>query len=371
MKMEKIPSLYIHVPFCQHICFYCDFPKILASCFSHEKYISSLIEEIGSFDISDDSLETVYIGGGTPTALDNGSFKKLISYVSSRFKNLKEFTIEANPESIDEEKCSIMEEGNVNRVSIGVEANDPRLLNVLGRRHSKEDVVKGVALLRKHGIDNINLDFIYSLPSEDDSYIEKDMDLIRELSPNHVSFYSLQVEEGTVFYNEGMETDDDRSADQYERIVKELHELGYERYEVSNFAKKGFESKHNLTYWHDLGYYVAGLGASGYMPSFYENGDGKRYVNSRSMTRYMKREGTSEERITEKDAELEYLMLNLRLADGFPLSDFESRFNVSFLSKYEKEIEETKDSIEINDRVKIKPEFLYVMDSILLKIIKQ
>ncbi len=367
--MENIHSLYIHIPFCDHICAYCDFPKILSSCFSHETYISSLIEEIDSLKIADDSLETIYIGGGTPTALDVESFTRILTYLSSRFRDVKEFTIEANPESIDEEKCRIMKENGVNRVSIGVEVNDSGLLNVLGRKHSKDDVVRGVSLLREHGIDNINLDFIYSLPSKDDSYIDKDIDLIKELDPDHVSFYSLQIEEGTLFYNKKMEVDDDRSADQYERINKELGSLGYERYEVSNFAKKGFESKHNLTYWHDLGYYAAGMGASGYLPSYYENGDGLRYTDSRSMTNYLKREGVYKERITKKDEEFEYLMLNLRLKEGFLLSDFESRFRVSFLEKYKKEIEETKDYLQIDESVKIKPRFLFVMDSILLKIL--
>ncbi len=364
-----ITSLYIHIPFCKHICAYCDFPKVVSDCFPHDKYIDSLIEEIDSLHIKDNSLKTVYIGGGTPTALDVSSFRRLISYIYSRFQNLEEFTLEANPESIDEERCRIMKECHVNRVSLGVEVNDPQLLDVLGRKHTKEDVVRSLSLLREHGINNINLDFIYSLPSEDDSYIDKDIELIKELDPQHVSFYSLQIEEGTLFYNRKVSTDDDRSADQYEEITEKLEKLGYTRYEVSNFAKEGFESKHNKVYWHDEGYYAAGLGASGYYPSYYENRDGRRYTNSRSLTRYIKREGIYEERITKKDEEFEYIMLNLRLREGFSLKDFKERFGYDFLVEYREKIDEVKEYLTIDERVRIKPEYTFVMDAVLLKIL--
>ncbi len=361
-----IHSLYIHIPFCDEICSYCDFAKVFTYTFSHEKYLDELIKEIDEEKIPDNSLNTIYIGGGTPSSLSRDELELLLSYLHKRFPDVEEFTMEANPESLTSDKIDILSEYHVNRVSLGAQSVNPEILSSLNRHHDMTDIERCVNDLKRHGITNINLDFIYGHEEMTDKDIDDDIDFAFSLSPTHLSFYSLQIEEGTLLYNQKKKSqDEDQLRITYDHILKRLEDNGYHRYEVSNFAKPGFESKHNLTYWHDEEYYAAGLSASGYV-------NRTRFTNTRSMNHYlMGNRNPNMETIDERNEEFEFLMLNLRLVNGFSLSEFHSRFKKDFTVSYKKEIEKVVDYTEIqNGHFRIKKEFLYTMDSILLDILK-
>ncbi len=361
-----IPSLYIHIPFCEKICNYCDFAKVLSSSSDTGKYIDRLLNEISSLNIKDDSLETVYIGGGTPTCLNNKGLTRLLSYLHDHFPHLKEFTIEGNPESLTHKKAALLKKYGVNRVSLGVQSANEETLKYLGRNHNLKDVIEAVSYLRECGIDNINLDFIYGLPKETTTDLKKDIDFALSLNPTHLSFYALQIEESTIFYNRRLiPLDDDMERDLYDYLRKVLREHGYSRYEVSNFSKPNFESLHNKNYWHDGQYYAAGLSASGYVVN-------ERYTDTRSLTRYMNGfTDRKKEVIDEETEEFEFLMLNLRLEKGFELEEFSKRFQKDFLKSYAENIDKVRDSLLITDKsVAIIPDKLYIMDNILLDLLK-
>ena len=361
-----IPSLYLHIPFCDSLCHYCDFGKVLTGTFSQEKYIDSLLIELDSLAIPDDSLNTIYIGGGTPSALKPELLTRLLSRLHSSFPSVTEFTMECNPESLSEEKVKIMSQYGVNRVSLGVQTFQSSLLSSSNRKHSKEQVFQSVSLLKKHGITNINLDFIYGIHGQTLSMIKEDIDTALFLKPTHLSFYSLQIEEGTVFYiNKVKAKSDDRMSEMYKKILVNLENHGYYRYEVSNFSKVGKESLHNLTYWHDKEYFACGLGASGYVNDI-------RYKNTLLMNKYLAGNYRhEEEKISIYDHEFEYLMLHLRLIEGFSLDEFKKLFNKDFLSSYKKNIAEIKDYVSVKDgRFSIKKKYIYTMDQILLSLLK-
>lgn len=358
-------ALYLHIPFCDHLCHYCDFPKVLTGTFSEDAYLDALLKEIESFSIPPHSLKTVYIGGGTPSALSIRNLEKLLSYLHQHFVPLEEFTVEANPESLNEEKMILFKKYGVNRISLGVESSDDGILKRINRAHRISDVEKTISLLKKNEFKNINLDFIYGLEGTDLLDIRKDLDFALKEDVTHLSFYSLQIEEGTVFHNRNVRTDGDSLlASEYEEIVRTLEAHGFYRYEVSNFAKKGYESKHNLTYWNDQTYYAAGLGASGYLGNL-------RFVNTKSMNHYLAgKTHISEEKITIYDHEFEYLMLHLRLVSGFSIQEFDSLFGKDFLSYYRKGLEKVEDYVEIRDGFfHIRPQYLYTMDNILLSLL--
>lgn len=365
-RREIVSSLYIHIPFCDNICNYCDFSKVLVRCFDQKQYIHCLIREIESYNIKNHSLKTIYIGGGTPSVLSLDNLETLLEFLDNHFSGVEEFTLEANPESLSEDKISLLSKYHVNRVSLGVQTVSDDLLRKLNRKHTKKDVIHCVNLLRKHGINNINLDFIYGIPGSNRQDTIDDIELISDLNPEHISFYSLQIEEGTVFSIQKIQPyDDDKMREEYDFINQELTAKGYERYEVSNFSKKGFQSMHNKTYWKDRPYYGCGVSASGYLSN-------RRYTNTKSITHYLEGKTIqSEEILTEPEMEFEYLMLNLRLVEGFSILDFRERFRKNFLSSYKKEIETCNQDLIIEENnVRIKPEKIYIMDSILLKLLK-
>jgi len=323
-------SAYIHIPFCSSICGYCDFCKLLYRPDWAEEYLLSLKKEICDSLPKEGALfETIYVGGGTPTSLEDEEFRSFLLFLSSFLAKGGEFTVEANPESLSESKAKIMAEAGVNRLSVGLESSHPTRLAQMGRRHRPEDVVACLKRARENGIANLNVDLIYALPGETMAELKEDIAYLLSLGATHISTYSLTIPEGTVFHNRGYrEAPEDDSADQYEEILRELRAAGYERYEVSNFAKPGFRSRHNQCYWKDEEYYGFGLGASGYV-------GGVRYTNVKSLSSYLKgKRRAEEEKVTPKD-DLEYFLLtNLRLSDGFSLTRFEKRFGFSFDSHF-------------------------------------
>lgn len=321
MRTKTNPkALYVHIPFCQHICGYCDFPKVQYFEKFSKPYLKCLKREFKKKKVSP-LLDTIYIGGGTPTALSDAEFKDLLEFIKPYATQVKEYTIEANPESLSDEKLDIMLANKVNRLSIGVESSDDLTLMTMGRSYSFSMVKDAVKRAKKKGFTNINLDLIIGLPHVSANQVRKDLDALLELKPTHLSIYSLTVHPNTKFALDGVkEPDPDLIRDYYDYVHKTLTRKGFIHYEVSNFALPGYESIHNQVYWKDEEYYGLGLAASGYVNSY-------RYTNCPSLYKYNdgKIKGIQEKIRKKQDVEY-YVMLNLRTINGIDLNVFKEKF---------------------------------------------
>ncbi len=334
--MTRPNSLYVHIPFCRHICAYCDFPKVVYKDDWAKSYLGALFSELKQRNIG--KVKTVYIGGGTPTSLCEEDFSRLLETLSKHLDKEYEFSIEANPETLNESKAAILSKYGVNRVSIGMQTSSPRLLKLLGRRHDFEDVKRAVALLKGQGISNINVDLMYGLPMETLEEVQADLDAFLSLDVPHISAYSLILEPGTAFYAKGIKplSDDEQQA-QFEVLRDFLQAHGYHRYEISNFARDGFECVHNKTYWKDERYYAIGMGASGYV------GD-TRYVNTKNLEKYLRGEYEGEVETLDETSMIEdFLLCNLRLVEGFDPTAFQKRFGRSFEDRFGDKAEDLVD----------------------------
>lgn len=331
--MTRPNSLYVHIPFCRHICAYCDFPKVLYKEDWAKSYLGALFSEIQERDVQ--TCHTIYLGGGTPTSLGEEDLDRLLAFLSTYLEEGGEYSVEANPETLTEAKARILKKHGVNRVSIGMQTSSPKLLKKLGRAHTFADVEKAVALLKKEGITNINVDLMYGLPEETIGDVRQDLVAFFSLDVPHVSAYSLILEKGTAFYvNKIRPLDDDAQQEQFEIIRDALKEHGYARYEISNFAKDGFQCQHNKTYWKDEPYYGVGLGAAGYLGQ-------TRYVNTKNLSSYLKGEYQGEVETLDRASEIEdYLLTNLRLVEGFDPKVFHARFGIEFAEMYRAQINE-------------------------------
>ena len=333
MKMSDVKSLYVHIPFCSEICSYCDFVKVYKKEDLIDRYLEVLKSEINSIPVR--VLKTIYIGGGTPSCLSEKQLEKLLKMLSVfSLENEYEFTMEANPESLSENKIKLLSKYGVNRVSLGIQTFNEKLLKLLNRRHTKEDVFTVVNSLKKSGIENYSFDFIYSLPFQHIEDINRDLDIALSLNPKHLSFYSLLVEEHTMLYIKGYkEASDVIQREMYDFIYGKLKENDFHRYEISNFARKGYESMHNKVYWHDQKYYAVGVSASGYIDNY-------RYTNTKSIDKYIAGDNNKDiEYIDLEDNIVEYIMLGLRLDEGLSLSDFNSKFGFDFIDRYKVQID--------------------------------
>lgn len=358
-------SVYIHIPFCKTICSYCDFCKV----FYHEKWVFKYLEclkrEVEDI-YNNENIETIYIGGGTPSTLPIKYLVKLFEIIKLfHIQNLKEFTFECNVKDITKELLEILKENKVNRLSIGIESFQEEKLKQMGRRHTFEEAEEKINLCRSLGFSNINIDLIYGFSFEDKKVLKWDLQKMLLLKPEHISVYSLIVEEGTLFYlNKAKRLEDDEDAELYEMVCKILKKKGYQHYEVSNFAKIGYESIHNLRYWKNLEYYGFGLSASGYM-------DKVRYTNTRSLTKYLKNEYTGEkELLTKQDIMDNHLMLGFRLTNGFNVQEFEKIYDVKLEETYPINPLLKNGNLKLKKgNIFINPDKLYIMNEILLKMI--
>lgn len=324
MMKNKPQALYIHIPFCEHICDYCDFPKLQYFRNFAKKYLDSLEKELCSYHI-DHQLQTIYVGGGTPTALEDDLFLKLLQMIAPYSEDVKEYTFEANPESLSINKLKMMREYGVNRLSIGVESTDNSILAIINRKHTFEDVETAIFNARKMGFDNINVDLIIGLPNVTKAHLTKDIENILSLDVEHISCYSLTVHPHTVFHIKGIvEPQEEFAREAYDTVDTLLAEAGYIHYEISNWAKPGRESVHNYTYWKDEQYYGLGLGAAGYIKDI-------RYTNTRNLEEYNSGHYIAEkELVTIEDDKLYFIMLSLRTIRGIILSEYQQRFNEDF-----------------------------------------
>lgn len=358
-------SAYIHIPFCKSICSYCDFCKMLCYGPWITKYLNELAKEIND-KYNKEELDTIYIGGGTPSALSLKDIKYLLDIVTifKVSKNL-EYTFECNINDINEELLTLLKHYGVNRLSIGIESFDQNKLEFMERFHTFEEASNNIKLCRKLGFNNINVDLIYGIPHENLQILKKDIDLILKLDVDHISTYSLIIENNTKVGNSKMipiKEDEDRKM--YDYIISKLESKKYNRYEISNFAKKGKESKHNLNYWNNNRYYGFGLGASGFI------GD-VRYDNTRSLTDYLKGKYVLKQDFMTKEAMMDNeLMLGFRKTDGINLQEFVDKYDVNMQEAYP--LQKFLNSGEIiydNGYVYINPNYLYVMNEILVKLL--
>ncbi len=325
--------LYVHVPFCKHICFYCDF--------CHTVYQESLVDQwLDALEIELKEKEvnpfqkTIYIGGGTPTSLSFLQLERLLILLDPYRSVCEEYTIEVNPETMTEEKCILLQKHGINRVSIGLQSSDDEMLRKIGREHTFQNVREVVMMFQKAGIENISLDIMYSLPGSSLQMLKKTIDDAIALQPKHLSLYSLTIEPNTVFERKNIQPLDlETETDMYEYICSELPKRGYQQYEISNFCIPGYESQHNIGYWHYDDFYGISCGASGK-----ENHE--RYDNVSHVAKYLKNPLETEKiPLSLNDEKFEMIMMSLRLVEGLPISLYENRFHCSFKSDYGEKVQ--------------------------------
>ncbi len=320
-------SLYIHIPFCEKKCFYCSFAVSIGQENRVDEYLQVLEKEMNLY--KGVSLKTIYVGGGTPSFLDENQIEKLFFLIKENFQcnDVVEWTFEINPESITEYKAKLLKAFGVNRISLGIQSTDNQVLEELGRTHDSERGNKSFYLLRECGFKNINVDLIFSLPDQRMKQIEEDLLQITKMNCEHVSLYSLDVEKNSrLFAKNIIQLDESIQKDQYEFVCQFLKSKGYFQYEISNYSKKGKESLHNINHWQGGNYIGVGMSAHSHF-------DGLRVANVDKFMEYLKRaqEGRtftqSEERLDKHQRFLESLLFGLRMNEGVNVSFLEKRFD--------------------------------------------
>ena len=313
-----IKNCYIHIPFCSKICSYCDFCKLYYDEKFVDKYLNELEKEIKT-TYKGEVLDTIYIGGGTPSSLSIKELTKLFEILKIFNKSETiEFTIESNFENITEDKLLLYKKYGINRLSFGLESINKKNLSFLNRDINKNKISNIINTCRELGFNNINVDLMYALPVEDISILKKDLEYIFSLDVEHISTYSLMIEDHTMLKINGITSiSEDLDYEMYKLICKEMKKYNYDHYEISNFSKTGYYSRHNLCYWNNNNYYGFGLGASSYIGN-------KRITNTRSINKYLSGEYILEDtKLTTKDL-IEYkIMLNLRKAEGISLDEID------------------------------------------------
>lgn len=327
--MDAPRCLYVHVPFCERKCPYCAFNSYAGSRRNEaDAYLDALLIELASLGRFLE-LDTIYVGGGTPTALEPAAFGRLLQGLQAVAGRPLEWTVEANPGTVTEDHLAALVSAGVNRISMGVQSMDPEGLRRMGRIHTADDVRQTVEALRAHGITNVNLDLIYGQPGQDVDAFIADVEAVLELEPDHLSLYALQYEDGTAFTRERdagrlEEAAEELVIAQFHAARERLARAGFEQYEVSNFARPGRRSLHNLNYWRNLPYFGIGAGAWGCV-------DGYRLLNEsdpRTYTRRVLDEGAayvSKETLGPKETYVETLASGLRTTEGVDLAALRER----------------------------------------------
>ena len=361
--MNSVKSAYIHIPFCNSICSYCDFCKIYYNGDIVSRYLKALEKEIKSY-YKNEKLNTIYIGGGTPSSLNINELKELFKIIDILKKeNNCEITFECNIDSIDLEKLKFLYEKGVNRLSIGIESFNKDIIKYLNRKHTKEEAIKKIKLAKKVGFNNINIDLMYAIPIENMDILKEDLKTIISMDVEHISTYSLIIEPHTILYNNKADyIDQDIDFEMYKLICKELKEKNYIHYEISNFAKKGYESRHNLVYWNNMNYYGFGVGASGYINNI-------RYDNTKSISKYIDGNYVLKKDILNFNTIIENeFILGLRKIKGIRLSEFKEKygFDVTDIPIVLKLIDEKKLNIK-NDYLYIYNNYIYQENDILVE----
>ncbi|MDQ0416234.1 oxygen-independent coproporphyrinogen-3 oxidase [Croceifilum oryzae] len=330
-------AIYLHIPFCTHKCFYCDFTAYVVEGQPVEEYLTAIDREmeVTVSQVPPGEIEAIFIGGGTPTVLNPSQMKRFLTSIRQYFPNWSphiEYTIEANPGTTTPELLDVMREGGINRISFGAQTFREDLLKDIGRIHGVSDIERSVRQAREAGFDNLSLDLMFGLPKQTVQDVKDTLERAVGLQPEHFSAYSLKVEEGTLFHHLyerkklPLPSEDDE-AQMYLLTRQYLAEHGYDQYEVSNFAKPGRTSRHNKTYWYNQEYYGLGTGAHGYM-------DGVRFANIKGVKEYNARLQKGERPVAEsyqvdRNEDIEnFMILGLRLMEGVSKDTFRERYSI-------------------------------------------
>lgn len=356
-------SIYIHIPFCSNICSYCDFCKF----YYNEKWVDNYLNELEKeikINYKNEIINTIYIGGGTPSSLNIKQLNKLFEIISYfNLSNDVEFTIECNID-VEEEKLKLFKKNNVNRISIGVQTVNEKHLKLLNRNHTKEIVRNKINIVKKY-FDNINIDLMYALPNETLEELKKDLDFYLSLDIHHISTYSLIIEPNTKLYIDKIDCiDEDLDYEMYKLINNTLKENCYIHYETSNYSKLGYESKHNLTYWNNNEYYGFGIGASGYINNL-------RYDNTRSYNNYINGNYIKEKHeLSIKEKIENEFILGFRKINGININEFKEKYDIDILDieAVKRMLNEGKLIIE-DDNIKISENYIYISNNILVEFI--
>ena len=361
--MSNIKSAYIHIPFCKSICSYCDFSKMYYNSNFVNSYLNALSNEIKE-DYKGEILETIYIGGGTPSSLSIDELKHLFLITNTlNLSDNYEFTIECNIEDVNKEKLELFKNNKVNRISIGVQSFNNKILKYLNRKYDSEIILKKINLAKKY-FDNINIDLIYAVNNETIDDLKKDLELFLKLDIPHISCYSLIIEKNTILYNKNEEyISEDLDRLMYDTIEKTLSS-NYCHYEISNYAKKGFESKHNLCYWNNKESYGFGLSAASYI-------ENKRINNTRNLKKYIEFNRDKKEEILTKEDKIRYeLILGFRKIKGINKKEFYNKYNIDIHDLYNiNELLKKGYLNEDDEYIFILKEYIYVSNDILINFI--
>jgi oxygen-independent coproporphyrinogen-3 oxidase len=355
--MMRDLGIYVHIPFCKKKCNYCDF--ISFSCFEdkYDEYFEKLKKEIIDRSVDNRGITTIYFGGGTPSFPDSKYIVDILNTIRENY-NVKqdcEITIEINPGTVNKEKLLDYKNAGFNRLSIGIQSTHNRLLKLIGRIHSFDDFLKTYNLAKDTGFENINVDLMFALPTQTKDELIQSVNEVIELNPNHISLYSLILEENTKLFeqiqNKELELCDEELERKMYWITKELLESkGYNHYEISNFSKSGFESKHNLACWNQEEYLGFGLAAHSYL-------NNKRFSNSEKFEDYITNNKITEHEIQDDLAKRkEFMLLGFRKINGVSISEFERRFRINPLFYFRFEISKLvdEDLIEVDlDNIKL------------------
>ena len=343
-----IQAAYIHIPFCEHICHYCDFNKVFLKGQPVDEYLSALEQEmkLTTETYGKQPLSTIFVGGGTPTSLSASQLERLCNMINTELHPIQdvEYTFEANPGDLTEDKLKALYNGGVNRLSFGVQSFNDDLLKRIGRTHKARDVFSSIEAAKKIGFQNISVDLIYSLPGQTVTDFKETLDTAFQLDIQHYSGYSLIIEPKTVFYNLMRKgklptPGEDVEANMYGLLMDEMGKHGFEMYEISNFAKPGFESRHNITYWNNEEYFGIGAGSHSYVA-------GERRSNFGPLKKYMQPLEQREFPLLDKhlvttvEKMEEEMFLGLRKNSGVNLVKFEEKYKKNPLRLFQNEIED-------------------------------
>ncbi|MDY2803928.1 MAG: radical SAM family heme chaperone HemW [Bacilli bacterium] len=357
-------SIYIHIPFCNSICTYCDFCKIFYNKKYINDYLNNLEQEI-KVRYKSEIVNTIFIGGGTPSSLDDEELIRLMNIIEIfKLNDNYEFTVECNIESITENKLKIMKKYGVNRISIGVESFDNSIIKLLGRNHTKKDVYNKMEIVKRY-FSNINIDLIYAA-YDDINILKSDIDCFLKLDIPHISTYSLIIEDNTMLKINGMKNiDEDIDYEMYKYIEDTLEKNNYIHYEISNYAKNGYQSKHNLVYWNNEEYYGFGLSSTSYI-------NNERITNTKNLRKYLNGEYLDTSVYEDKDIRMENeIMLGLRKLDGIDLDRFKDKFNVSLEDIYNIDnLISDGYLVKEDNYIKINKKYMYISNEIIVRILE-
>lgn len=364
MTKKTRDGLYVHIPFCDRICNYCAFTKLLYTESLADRYLDMLFLELKKY--SDFQFKSIYIGGGTPTSLTLSQLERLFLILKEYQMPDSLITIEINP-NILMEKLDVLKDNNVKRISFGIESFSEKYLELMNRKSDYNQVKSLIEYIHALGINDINVDLIYGFKDQTIEDLKRDLDLLLSLDITHISTYCLQVEPGTILFNHHYpEADEDLANNLYQYIYQRLQTKSFYRYEVSNFSLPGFESFHNLIYWNNHEYGGVGLGASSYILK-------QRKTNTKSITKYLKGEYEDYiEDVTLEDEKFYFVMLGLRKENGISLKEYQLLYNEDYYYINKDKIDpllKNESLIIKGEYLSINPKYMFIMDHILKKLL--